>query len=64
MKILKKVRIRPCECKECGTIFLPRRRDIRAGTGAMELPLARCPMCKVANLVRFEKEGAEKIENG
>lgn len=60
MKIIKKPKILPCECKVCGCIFLPSFKDLIGYVsikGTKELwksDIVHCPFCGRDNRVSFE----------
>ena len=61
MKILKKFKIIPCECKRCYTVFQPKMRDTYQPNFTVSL-YVKCPMCKYSCIVYFE-EGADNERN-
>lgn len=56
MKILKKPKIAPCECRMCGTVFQSKWRNLEMSIRFVKEKVY-CPMCKEANYVVFEKGG-------
>ena len=54
MKILKKAKILPCECKRCYAVFQPKIRHTYQSKYTDNL-YVNCPMCKYQNKVYFEK---------
>lgn len=56
MKILRKPKILPCECRVCGTVFLPKWKDLTTSSRIVK-DSVRCPMCIALNDVHFEKGG-------
>ena len=59
MKILKKPKILPCECKICGTMFQPKWRNLKQSSRLIKEEVY-CPMCKATNDITFEKGSEEK----
>jgi hypothetical protein len=55
MKILKKPKILPCECRTCGAVFQPTQRNIRMSSWSLARDEVKCPFCKKTNFVKFEK---------
>lgn len=49
MKILKKAKFLPIECKKCGTIFKPNKSDIRRSD------LVFCPICGHPTTPKYNK---------
>lgn len=49
MKILKKAKFLPIECKECGTMFKPNKKDIRRSD------LVFCPICGYPTTPKYNK---------
>lgn len=47
MKIIRKAKILPCECKRCHTIFQPRKRNLKRHAHVF------CPLCGYGNDVEF-----------
>lgn len=56
MKVLKKPKILPCQCRICGTVFQPKWRNLK-NSSRLAKEEVYCPMCKVINHVQFEKGG-------
>lgn len=59
MKIIKKPKILPCECKGCGGIFIPRIKDLITNLSLKGKPegikeWVICPFCAARNNVEFE----------
>lgn len=60
MKIIKKPKILPCECKVCGCIFLPSFKDLIGYVSIKGLKeegktdRVNCPFCRRENRVSFE----------
>lgn len=64
MKILKRPKILPCECKICGAIFQPKWRNLEKSSRLIKESVY-CPLCKTKNFVKFEKGATDesKTEN-
>lgn len=59
MKIIKKTKILPTTCCNCGCVFQARRRDLRTAHYAFIREYVDCPVCNAENKVKFEKEKSE-----
>ena len=58
MKIFKKPKILPCECRVCGAVFQPKWRDLKYSSRFVKENVY-CPMCKATNCIIFEDGGEE-----
>lgn len=54
MKILKRPKILPCECRLCGAKFQPKWRNLENSTRLVR-ERVYCPFCGAINYVEFEK---------
>lgn len=59
MKIIKKSKILPCECRICGTVFQPKWGNLEKSSRLIK-ERVNCPMCKATNYVAFEKGAADE----
>ncbi len=55
MKILKRPKILPCECKICHAVFQPKWRNLHESVCSLAKDTVNCPMCKAYNDVTFER---------
>jgi predicted Zn-ribbon and HTH transcriptional regulator len=55
MKIFKKPKILPCECRICGAVFQPKWVNVKYDMGDLRKDTVYCPFCKSKNIVKFEK---------
>lgn len=54
MKILKRPKILPCECRVCCAVFQPKWKNLRLSSRLAKEEVY-CPICKASNYVKFEK---------
>lgn len=59
MKIIKRGKISPCVCELCGTVFLPKWRNLKKSS-RLAREVVDCPMCKKANYIKFDKEETDE----
>lgn len=61
MKILKKPKLLPVECKRCGCLFQPKIKDLQALTSTAKDEVA-CPVCKRGNRANFDIKPEEQTQ--
>ena len=63
MKVLRKPKLIPMNCKRCGCLYHPKLRNLQFDENGEIKDEVPCPYCRTANKARFEmpaeSEGAE-----